>query len=329
MADTDLYIRLYIPGRGKRLLTITPKFLFASDKKPGPSKPHGFCEYLRKHLHRARIISIAHVPGQRIIDITFQNEQSFHLYIEFFTTGNIILTNNDRLILGCLHRQDIKTRTIKPGIPYAIDERKELLAVNHDELINELTSSDEPASKILATYAGRNWAMEICTRAHTDPNTPARAKKEAEHIAHTITSIRDTPINASIYRDGTTITDITPFPFTHYRATPEHAPSLLDAYERAYLPPLIESDPQDKKLTSITQRIDMQLRRKEQLLTAADEDKRKGELIYEHYTELHELLTAINAARKKLTWAEIKEKLIDHPLVKKIDEKNGKITIEL
>ena len=62
---------------------------------------------------------------------------------------------------------------------------------------------------------------------------------------------------------------------------------------------------------------------------AVDENRRKGELLYEHYQELEEALRAIKKAKEKLSWKEIKEKLKGNKLVKDILEKERKIIVEV
>ena len=59
------------------------------------------------------------------------------------------------------------------------------------------------------------------------------------------------------------------------------------------------------------------------------ENQRKGELIYENYQEIKQLLDNINSDRKKMSWDELKKKYKNNKLLKEIDEKTGKIMVDL
>ena len=61
----------------------------------------------------------------------------------------------------------------------------------------------------------------------------------------------------------------------------------------------------------------------------ADENQRKGELLYENYQVVKDILDELNIAKKKYSWKEIKEKLKGHKLVKQINEKDQEVVIEI
>jgi predicted ribosome quality control (RQC) complex YloA/Tae2 family protein len=75
--------------------------------------------------------------------------------------------------------------------------------------------------------------------------------------------------------------------------------------------------------------IDKQEQRLRELEQSIADNQRKGELIYEHYQEVKELLDNINLDRKKMSWEELKKKYKDNKLVKEINEKQGLIIIDL
>ena len=60
-----------------------------------------------------------------------------------------------------------------------------------------------------------------------------------------------------------------------------------------------------------------------------EENKKKGEIIFERYQDVKELLTQFNIDRKNMSWDEVKEKYKNHALLKQINEKQGLITLEL
>jgi predicted ribosome quality control (RQC) complex YloA/Tae2 family protein len=63
------------------------------------------------------------------------------------------------------------------------------------------------------------------------------------------------------------------------------------------------------------------------------ENQAKGELMYEKYQEIDNILKTIKEARTKHSWNTIRQKLNDNPefkkIIKDIDEKNNSIIIEI
>jgi predicted ribosome quality control (RQC) complex YloA/Tae2 family protein len=75
--------------------------------------------------------------------------------------------------------------------------------------------------------------------------------------------------------------------------------------------------------------IDAQTKQLERMRQEAESCQRAGELIYERYHLVEEVLRELKVARERHSWKEIKERLKGHRVVKEIDEKTGKVTIEL
>ena len=59
------------------------------------------------------------------------------------------------------------------------------------------------------------------------------------------------------------------------------------------------------------------------------ENRKKGEIIYNNYQMIKDILDEINKASKKYSWKEIKEKLKGHKVVKDVDVKEKKVVIEV
>ena len=66
--------------------------------------PSSFCAKLRKHIKNKRIASFVQINMDRVIDIQFgTDEYAYHVIIELYASGNIILTDNEYKILTVLH----------------------------------------------------------------------------------------------------------------------------------------------------------------------------------------------------------------------------------
>ncbi|MCL4121461.1 UNVERIFIED_CONTAM: hypothetical protein GTU68_067008 [Idotea baltica] len=69
-------------------------------KSPAPS---GFAMKLRKHLRNKRLESIEQLGVDRVVDMTFgSGEASYHLLLELYDRGNIVLTDGEFNILNVL-----------------------------------------------------------------------------------------------------------------------------------------------------------------------------------------------------------------------------------
>ena len=87
-----------------------------------------------------------------------------------------------------------------------------------------------------------------------------------------------------------------------------------------------EKQTKEDKTNLIIKKQEERLKALEKSIT---ENQRKGELIYEHYNEIKELLNNINLDRKKMSWEELKKKYKKNKLIKEIDEKKGIVTVDL
>lgn len=67
--------------------------------RPTPQAPSSFVVKLRKHLKSRRLSSIKQVGIDRVLVLTF-SDGMFHLVLEFFSAGNIVLLDNERRIMA-------------------------------------------------------------------------------------------------------------------------------------------------------------------------------------------------------------------------------------
>lgn len=70
---------------------------------PKNVSPSGFTMKMRKHLKNKRLEKIEQIGIDRIIDLQFGiDEAAYHIILELYDRGNIILTNCDHIILNVL-----------------------------------------------------------------------------------------------------------------------------------------------------------------------------------------------------------------------------------
>ena len=103
------FLKFGEPGRDKEMLLVESGIRlhttnYARDKNKVPG---GFCMKLRKHIRTKRLVKIAQLGVDRIVDLTFGGgEYTHHLLLEFYAGGNIILTDSDYRILSALRYVD-------------------------------------------------------------------------------------------------------------------------------------------------------------------------------------------------------------------------------
>ena len=70
---------------------------------PKNEPPSGFTMKLRKHLVNKRLESIRQLGVDRVVDLTFGSaDAAYHLILELYDKGNLVLTDHKYLILNIL-----------------------------------------------------------------------------------------------------------------------------------------------------------------------------------------------------------------------------------
>ena len=89
------------------------------------SAPSPFVSRLRKILKTRRITGVSQVGTDRVIHFQFSDGQ-FHLFLEFFAAGNIILTDNEFKIIGLLRNVPAGTGEdeLRVGLTYTLENKQ-------------------------------------------------------------------------------------------------------------------------------------------------------------------------------------------------------------
>jgi predicted ribosome quality control (RQC) complex YloA/Tae2 family protein len=329
---SELLIDLHIPSKGKFLLKIfLPNLIYITSHKRDYSAPSGFSMFLRKNLTNARLRKISQIDSERILDIEIEKEKIHHLIIELFSKGNIILCRSDYKILGCLSVQKWSNREIKKGNKYIHPERPyNLFKIKEDELKDLIENSNKDSVvKILAVDLGIGglYAEELCLLAKIDKNKKDLDKKEIKKLYEKLKKLINNKPEPGIYENG----DIVPFKLKQFKNLKfEKFKTFNEAIDDKYgTIENVEKTKHNLKLDKIDRIIKEQNEKIKELEKKAEEDTKKGELIYEKYQQIDSLIKELKDIRKKHSWKEIKDKLKNHKIIKKIDEKNNKIIIDV
>lgn len=131
-------------------------------QKEAPLQAPSFCMLLRKHLSHAVIESIATVPYERILTITFGTKNEMResgiktLYVEIMGKySNITLVENGRILGAIKQSQSIEgLRPIFPGVNYALPTPQDKIEL----------SDKETAISALKNFSGSDFASYIFNR---------------------------------------------------------------------------------------------------------------------------------------------------------------------
>lgn len=310
--ENSLFLVFHQSELGKRILKIMlPKFIYMTDyKEEMPEKPPQFCTILRKHLKNARLRAISQLGFERILQLRFTTkDKECLLFVELFSPGNVILCNKSMKIIYPMQYQRWKDRLVKGGQQYKYPKKDfNVLVITKDELKDLLSASN--MTSIVTFLAkelgfGGKYAEEVCKEIKLDKKI---VPKNADHtkLYNSIQSIikkKDKNLNEELNK---LLTEKT---IMHQKTQKE----------KKY----------KEKKGKVEKILDSQGKTAENLRNSVELNNKKGDFIYSNYNEIKNIISELREIKKKHSWKEIKEKLKGHNKIKKIDEKKGKITLQL
>ena len=118
---------------------------FLRNKKDVPS---GFTMKLRKHIRTKKVESVRQLGVDRVVDITFgKNENAFHILVELYAQGNVILTDYEYTILSLLrsHKFDETSKIqIREKYPFTSAANQTIENITNDlEQVKKLIEGDQ------------------------------------------------------------------------------------------------------------------------------------------------------------------------------------------
>jgi len=339
-----LLLQFHITGYGKKILRISvPDYIYLTDyKEKSPEKPSGFCMVLRKNLEQSRLRSIKQLGSERIIELLFEKKEKHKLFIELFSPGNIVLCKEEDIIISALETKKWKDRTIRGGIAYTFPKRE----INFFDLkkaeLKELLKSTEKDSVVtcLAINLGLGgvYAEEVCLLAKIDKKTSPK-KISGDSLANLVKAIKSLcsgKINPCSVYDKKNVVDIVPFSLELYKnLEKKDFKSYNEALDNYFTKQVKEEKIDEselrykKELDKLNKIIDEQKKQIERMQTSIKTNNQRAELLYTNYNLIQDIITELKKAREKYSWKEIEEKLKGHKIIKDINEKEGKVILEI
>ncbi|KUI63967.1 Ribosome quality control complex subunit 2 [Cytospora mali] len=126
ISSKKFLLKFAISGKKEQLIVDSGFRLHLTDfTRPTAAAPSAFTSRLRKFLKTRRCTAVSQIGTDRIIELQF-SDGAYHLYLEFFAAGNVILTDADLKILTLLrtvHEGDGQEPQ-RVGLTYNLENRQ-------------------------------------------------------------------------------------------------------------------------------------------------------------------------------------------------------------
>jgi len=298
-----------------------------------PTKPSTFAMTLRKYLLNGRITDITQHEFDRILKFKIgKKEGDYHLIIEFFSNGNIILTNPEGKIILPLIKQEWAHRSIKGNVAYMPPPTQiNPFNLTKKAFIDLLKESKTDLVRTLAVNINLSGliAEEICRRANIDKTIKIDdiedeiIDKVFNTLSNFLNLFKDKKFEPVIVKQEGKIIDVLPFKFESYKKTDfektKNFTRTLEVFIDIKKPEKKVDGEIEKKIGKLNRQLQQQMGSIEELDNKIEQKKLEGDLIYLNYQQIEEILTEI----KQILELKDKESKIseinDREIVKEFD----------
>ncbi len=319
----DKYVLLSVYAKKRvNLVVDVPSVAYLTTSKPAFSPPKGFSMFLRKRLQKGIIRGITQLGMDRILRLDIEKEQIYHVYFELFGKGNIVVCDENDKVISAREYVTFADRAIRGGQVYAPPAPQPDIRTMSEESFAKIVTG-KPVVIALASDIGLGgeYAQLVCKRAGIDDqSTDADASKLFPEVQRLFTESAPEHTADSAY----------PVQVVDGAAKTETFSEAIAAIRDG----LRESAQKTERVAARTQRKDKvarilasQEKQAAGFLKAAEENQRKGELLYERYQEVDSILKEAAKDRKSLSKEDFEKKWSAHPLVAKADTED--FTLEI
>ncbi|MFA5331155.1 MAG: ribosome rescue protein RqcH [Methanoregula sp.] len=286
---------------------------------PPPKNPPQYAMLLRKYLSGGKVLAISQHGLERILIFDIgKGTLTYHLIIELFDEGNIILTDESYRIIKPLRHHRFKGRDIVPEAQYEMSAADATGSL--ENLAAALAGDDRDLVRALAVAGmlGGTYAEYVCRTAGVDKSTPASSADPApvfvalrnlfSRVQHgvrpVVTATNCDPID--LCAENPAIPDTLGESGTKGPGYSE----ALDAFypmtkaqkiKVAARPRLSEEERIHKYQESAIKKFDEKIKKTGELVAA----------IYENYSFISQVIASLDAASKQLSWQEIEKHIRD------------------
>ncbi len=244
-----------------------------------------FVHALRRHLLRAKIVSVEQPGTERVVALNLsQHESGYRLIAEFFGGGNIILVDANEKIIVLLKKLVMRHRTLRIGGQYQLPPSRG----SNPHLSNSLPSMTN-SDLTLGRWLGRTFSfphkyvLEILTRAELEEELPCAQinEKMTLKLNSAFQWVMDASTQAAeptlVFADGSLI-DIWPFkPLSIDETLTKKADGILEAVDELLTHDVLvgrktgRNEAKEKKLGELDKALGEQTDTEKKLATQAEE----------------------------------------------------------
>lgn len=329
--------------KGTKDVIAAPDAIFlTSFSIPAKQLTSGYGAFLRKKVVNKKILSLKQNCFDRVLVMEFEG---FFLIFELFAKGNVILTDKDYTILSAYRKETWKDRVLKKNEEYKFPSSKGVCTTVVNAPVLKKIFSESEGDAIRTLVKGVNidpgFAEQACKNAVILKEEKA-SEIEGKRIAGLVKAIADL-YSVSMKKEKPVVVKkgdrevLLPFPLEIGLEIVEEFSSINEALDNDYSKSFEEKSSEketevvSKKKKQLEFSMAQQKDAEKSLLEKAESSSEKAELIYSNYSELSELLKAVEiGVGKKLPEKEIMYKLKSRfPFLKNLDLKNKKLTVSL
>ena len=338
-SDKWLAFECFKTGVGRVFINICRPGLLWVGKSKFESGEFGFHKNLVKQIGVSKIISIVQIGSERIVKIDLKSgEKNLVIYIELFNKGELVLCDSSGKILSLWETQLWKYRELKVGSNYILPKKLfNIFEVSESEFFDLLGKIDETISKSIATELGIGgvYANELCDVSGVDKNKKMLSSDELRVLHANIQFLLKRKIDARIIYTDKEVKDIVPYALKSYDSFKQKS---AESYCAA-LDEVLSNIEQKEQSTQALSQFELKKRKLNNIIEVqklhlsavqnkSESEQKKGELIYENYQKLKEILDGVVKAREKFSFKEIKAKSKELG-INDFDDKTGEIIVEI
>jgi predicted ribosome quality control (RQC) complex YloA/Tae2 family protein len=273
-----------------------------------PKNPPQFAMLLRKYLSGGKVLAIRQHGLERIIVLSIgKGTTIFHLIIELYDEGNVILTDENYEIIKPLRHHRFKDREVVPRVLYTMSPSDP--TASEANLAATLQNDDRELVRALAIgcMLGGTYAEYICGKAGLDKTTPA-ALADPVTVFQELKALYDTVMHAPnpvVTKKHCEPVDLLGEPDA------QHFPTFSEALEAFF--PLTKAERKTAEAKPKLSREERILKYQKSAIKKFDDKIEKTEAIvaalYENYALVTQVIASLDAASKRLSWQEIEKRL--------------------
>ena len=314
-SDT-IWLTVQSPSEGRLdlLLEAGKRVHITHKERPSTKTPPQFPTMLRSHLSGGRIVDIKQHDFDRVMEFAVERGGAVeYLIVELFPKGSMVLLDPSRKILSMLLKMVFRGTKMAAGEEYVYHPgQKDPRTVLLKELAEMLARSDRDLIRTIVhgLNMGGTYGEEVCLRAGIDKNKPAvdLTIAEIEGICQALQDVfSDSTIEPVIVLENGKPFDVLPRPLKIYEGFElKHFANFSEALDAFF----VEEKEAVPKQSPIDRRLEIQRKAIEEFEKSEKELILKGEMVYQKYGEIEQLLAVIRAARDKgYTYRQIWDKI--------------------